>query len=112
MSAVLETTGVDHAAKNTVMSVVSRLVDRLHRAEEEKDSATLQLKGETWKVKFITSNIFMNKGMEEKVAKLERELENKVVDKVDDSADGAVLYESSSDAGIESGNEVDDLSEK
>ena len=50
--------------------------------------------------------------MEEKVAKLERELENKVVDKVDDSADGAVLYESSSDAGIESGNEVDDLSEK
>ena len=28
------------------MSVVSRLVDRLNRAEEEKDTATLQLKGE------------------------------------------------------------------
>lgn len=43
--AVLENTGVDHAAKNKVMNVVSRLVDRLHKAEEEKDSATLQLKG-------------------------------------------------------------------
>ena len=45
VSAVLETTGVDHAAKSRVMNVVNRLVDRLHRAEEEKDSATLQLKG-------------------------------------------------------------------
>ena len=45
VSAVLETTGVDHAAKSRVMNVVNRLVDRLHRAEEEKDTATLQLKG-------------------------------------------------------------------
>lgn len=49
-------------------------------------------------------------GMEEKVAKLEKELESKAGDKTDD---GVALYESSSDAGIESGNEVDDcLSEK
>ena len=47
VSAVLETTGVDHAAKSRVMNVVNRLVDRLHRAEEEKDTATLQLKGRT-----------------------------------------------------------------
>ena len=45
VSAVLETTGVDHAAKSRVMNVVNRLVERLHRAEEEKDTATLQLKG-------------------------------------------------------------------
>ena len=45
MSAVLETTGVDHSAKARVMGVVSRLVDRLHRVEEEKDSANMQLKG-------------------------------------------------------------------
>ena len=45
VSAVLETTGVDHAAKSRVMNVVNRLVDRLHRAEEEKDTAALQLKG-------------------------------------------------------------------
>ena len=32
--AVLENTGVDHAAKNKVMNVVSRLVDRLHKAED------------------------------------------------------------------------------
>jgi len=46
VSAVLETTGVDHASKARVMGVVNRLVDRLHRVEEEKDSATLQLKGD------------------------------------------------------------------
>ena len=45
VSAVLETTGVDHASKSRVMNVVNRLVERLHRAEEEKDTATLQLKG-------------------------------------------------------------------
>ena len=45
VSAVLETTGVDHSAKARVMGVVSRLVDRLHRVEEEKDSANMQLKG-------------------------------------------------------------------
>jgi len=78
-----------------VMSVVNRLVDRLTRAEEEKDTANLQLKG-----------------MEEKVAKLEKELEDRIVDKNDESGE-VPLYESSSDAGIESGNEVDDsLSEK
>jgi len=95
VSAVLETTGVDHVAKTRVMSVVNRLVDRLTRAEEEKDTANLQLKG-----------------MEEKVAKLEKELEDRIVDKNDESGE-VPLYESSSDAGIESGNEVDDsLSEK
>ena len=45
VSAVLETTGVDHAAKSRVMNVVNRLVDRLHKTQEEKDTATLQLKG-------------------------------------------------------------------
>ena len=48
VSAVLETTGVDHSIKARVMGVVSRLVDRLHRVEEEKDSANLQLKGKTF----------------------------------------------------------------
>lgn len=48
VSAVLETTsGLDHLAKSRVMSVVTRLVDKLHRAEEERDTATEQLKGET-----------------------------------------------------------------
>ena len=46
VSAVLETTGVDQTARQRVMGVVGRLVDRLARVEEEKDSATLQLKGE------------------------------------------------------------------
>ena len=46
MSAVLETTGVDQTARQCVMGVVTRLVDRLTRVEEEKDTATLQLKGE------------------------------------------------------------------
>ena len=46
VSAVLETTGVDQTARQRVMGVVGRLVDRLARAEEEKDSATMQLKGE------------------------------------------------------------------
>ena len=32
--------------RNAVMNVVSRLVDKLHRTEEERDTATLQLKGE------------------------------------------------------------------
>jgi len=97
VSAVLETTcpQLDHVAKSRVMHVVNRLVDKLHRAEEEKDTATLQLKG-----------------MEERVARLEKELEVRIIDKVDDTGDHP-LYESSSDAGIESGNEVDDcLSEK
>ena len=46
VSAVLETTGVDSTARQCVMGVVTRLVDRLQVVEEEKDSATLQLKGE------------------------------------------------------------------
>ena len=46
VSAVLETTGVDQTARQRVMGVVGRLVDRLARVEEEKDSATMQLKGE------------------------------------------------------------------
>ena len=51
-------------------------------------------------------------GMEERVARLEKELEVRIIDKVDETGDHP-LYESSSDAGIESGNEVDDcLSEK
>ena len=54
VSAVLETTGVDHAAKSRVMNVVNRLVDRLHRAEEEKDTAALQLKGRS-QVSHLTS---------------------------------------------------------
>ena len=45
VSAVLETTGVDHSTKAQVMGVVSRLVDRLNRVEEEKVSANMQLKG-------------------------------------------------------------------
>ena len=50
--------------------------------------------------------------MEERVARLEQELEVRITDKVEDTGDHP-LYESSSDAGIESGNEVDDcLSEK
>ena len=47
VSAVLETTGVDQTARQCVMGVVGRLVDRLARVEEEKDSATLQLRGES-----------------------------------------------------------------
>ena len=55
-------------------------------------------------------NVFL--GMEERVAKLEKELEDRSIDKNDESGE-VPLYESSSDAGIESGNEVDDsLSEK
>ena len=47
VSAVLEnTSGLDHLAKSRVMSVVSRLVDKLHRTEAERGTATLQLKGE------------------------------------------------------------------
>ena len=50
--------------------------------------------------------------MEERVAKLEKELEDRSIEKSDEIGDQP-LYESSSDAGIESGNEVDDcLSEK
>lgn len=95
VSAVLETTGVDHAAKSRVMNVVNRLVDRLHKTQEEKDSARLQLKG-----------------MEERVAKLEKELEDRSIVKGEDHHEPP-LYESSSDAGIESGTEADDcLSEK
>jgi len=95
VSAVLETTGVDHSAKARVMGVVSRLVDRLHRVEEEKDSANMQLKG-----------------MEEKVCRLEKELEDRTVTKNEDEQEPP-SYESSSDLGIESGTEVDDsLSEK
>ena len=125
VSAVLETTGVDHVAKTRVMSVVNRLVDRLTRAEEEKDTANLQLKGMTFNLLvhiglvYICSTIWTSLnllkillGMEEKVAKLEKELEDRIVDKNDESGE-VPLYESSSDAGIESGNEVDDsLSEK
>ena len=52
-------------------------------------------------------------GTEERVAKLEKELEERVIEKTEDGGDGGPLYESSSDAGIGSGNEVDDsLSEK
>jgi hypothetical protein len=76
--------------------VVSRLVDKLHRTEAERDTATLQLKG-----------------TEERVAKLEKALEDRSIEKTEDVGDGVPMYESSSDAGIESGNEVDDsLSEK
>jgi len=95
VSAVLETTGVDHTAKARVMGVVSRLVDRLHRVEEEKDSANLQLKG-----------------MEERVCRLEKELEDRAITNPEDVQEQP-SYESSSDLGIESGTEVDDsLSEK
>jgi len=95
VSAVLETTGVDHSAKARVMGVVSRLVDRLHRVEEEKDSANMQLKG-----------------MEERVCRLEKELEDRTVTKPEEGQEQP-SYESSSDLGIESGTEVDDsLSEK
>ena len=110
VSAVLETTGVDHAAKSRVMNVVNRLVDRLHRAEEEKDTAALQLKGRS-QVSHLTSPLFCA-GMEERVAKLEKELEERSLVKGEDRHDQP-LYESSSDAGIESGTEADDcLSEK
>jgi len=87
---------VDHSAKARVMGVVSRLVDRLHRVEEEKDSANMQLKG-----------------MEERVCRLEKELEEgRTVTKQEEGQEQP-SYESSSDLGIESGTEVDDsLSEK
>ena len=49
MSAVLETTGVDQTARQCVMGVVTRLT----RVEEEKDTATLQLKGEMGHVRVI-----------------------------------------------------------
>jgi len=95
VSAVLETTGVDHSTKAQVMGVVSRLVDRLNRVEEEKDSANMQLKG-----------------MEERVSRLQKELEDHTVTKQEE-VEEQQAYESSSDLGIESGNEVDDsLSEK
>jgi len=96
VSAVLETTGVDTASRASVMAVVNRLVDRLNRVEEEKNSATQQLKG-----------------MEEKVNRLEKELEDRrIIEKDDEDKTGP--YESSSDLGIESGTEVDgdSLSEK
>ena len=56
VSAVLETTEVSQAAKSRVMNVVSRLVDKLHRAEEEKDTATLQLKGKTRRISIGSSS--------------------------------------------------------
>lgn len=47
------------------------------------------------------------------MAKLERALEDRSIEKTEHVGDGVPMYESSSDAGIESGNEVDDsLSEK
>ena len=46
VAGVLETMNVDQTARQRVMGVVGRLVDRLARVEEEKDSAHLQLKGE------------------------------------------------------------------
>jgi len=103
VSAVLETTGVDQTARQRVMGVVGRLVDRLARVEEEKDSATMQLKG-----------------MAAKCTRLEKELEERSVDKLEggEEEEGAgsgqqPSYESSSDLGIESGTEVEDsLSEK
>jgi len=103
VAGVLETMNVDQTARQRVMGVVGRLVDRLARVEEEKDSATLQLKG-----------------MEAKCTRLEKELEERSVDKLDDGEeeDNATShqqpsYESSSDLGIESGTEVEDsLSEK
>ena len=50
--------------------------------------------------------------MEERVAKLEKELEDRSLVKGEDRGEPP-LYESSSDAGIESGTEADDcLSEK
>ena len=50
--------------------------------------------------------------MEERLAKLEKELEERSLVKGEDRHDQP-LYESSSDAGIESGTEADDcLSEK
>ena len=55
----------------------------------------------------------MCSGTEERVAKLERALEDRSIEKTEHVGDGVPMYESSSDAGIESGNEVDDsLSEK
>ena len=46
VSAVLESTGVDPAVKSRIMNAFNRLVEKLHRTEQEKDTATLQLKGE------------------------------------------------------------------
>merc|ERR1719430_259194 len=88
VSAVLETTGVDNSTKAQVMGVVSRLVDRLNRVEEEKDSANMQLKG-----------------MEERVSRLQKELEDHTVTKQEE-VEEQQAYESSSDLGIESGNEA------
>ena len=52
-------------------------------------------------------------GTEERAAKLEKALEDRSIEKTEHVGDGVPMYESSSDAGIESGNEVDDsLSEK
>ena len=45
VSAVLGDAGVDNTAKSRVMNVVNRLVEKLNKAEQEKDTATLQLKG-------------------------------------------------------------------
>ena len=50
---------------------------------------------------------------EDQRAKLEKALEDRSIEKTEHVGDGVPMYESSSDAGIESGNEVDDsLSEK
>ena len=57
VSAVLETTGVNHSTKAQVMGVVSRLVDRLNRVEEEKDSANMQLKGLSCLLYLLQRNI-------------------------------------------------------
>merc|ERR1719204_2909794 len=81
---------------------ISEYVISVARVEEEKDSATLQLKG-----------------MEAKCTRLEKELEERSVDKLDGEEEENATshqqpsYESSSDLGIESGTEVEDsLSEK
>ena len=85
VSAVLETTGVDQTARQRVMGVVGRLVDRLARVEEEKDSATMQLKGEQKKRENLSWIRWLKivSGMAAKCTRLEKELEERSVDKLE-----------------------------
>lgn len=86
VSAVLETTGVDQTARQRVMGVVGRLVDRLARVEEEKDSATMQLKGEKRRDSRFNVDQIVS-GMAAKCNRLEKELEERIVDKLEGGED-------------------------
>lgn len=109
---------VSSSTKSEVITVVTRLVNRLNRARGEQTSAVRKIKGMEDQVVRLEQELDKKRGEIKEMMKTESENKDNDIQSWElktelENKDNSGSYESSSDGGIESGPDVDDnLSEK